>query len=76
MFTLNSCTVSLPDGSKLRRQKIVIKDNVLTSYEKRTGKVRVSMAIDGYDVQSKNRVLVATSEGPILLEKSGCGCGR
>lgn len=76
MFTLNSCTVSLPDGSKLKRQKVVISDNILTSYEKRTGKVRVSMTIDDYDVQSKNRVLINTSEGPILLEKSGCGCGR
>ena len=76
MFTLNGCTVLLPDGTTSRRQRIVIEDNVLSSFDKRTGKLKIQLAIQDFTVVSKNRVTIETADGPILVTKSGCGCGR
>jgi len=77
MFSLNGCSVSLPDGKKLLRQRVTLDENLLlTSFDRRTGNVRYQITAEDFVQKSKRQFEVLTSDGIVLIAKSGCNCGR
>ena len=77
MFSTTGCTVVLPDGQELRRQRVVVnEDNLFQSFDRRTSKLRYETVLTFFDQQSKNRWVAQTDAGEIKISKSGCGCGR
>lgn len=77
MFSLNGCTVVLPDGSKLMRQKVALDENLqFVSSDKRTGTVKFESLVTAYTQISKAKYKLTTGLGEISVFKSGCNCGR
>jgi hypothetical protein len=77
MFSLNGCTVVLPDGSKLMRQRVSLDENLqFVSADKRTGTVKFESAVTTYTQLSKTKYKLIGDLGEISVFKSGCNCGR
>jgi hypothetical protein len=77
MFSLNGCSVTLPNGEKLSRQRVTLDENLLfTSFDRRTGSMRYQQVAESFVEKGKKRYEVWTDEGVILVTKSGCNCGR
>jgi hypothetical protein len=76
MFSENGCTVTLADGTVLRRQRVVYEDGLFRSYDRRTMTLRLEITPLSVEATGKKKWSVTTTEGVITVTKSGCGCGR
>jgi hypothetical protein len=77
MFSLNGCTVKLPNGQKLLRQRVSLDENlVFVSVDRRTSAERYRVVAEDWVQKSKKLFEILTADGVILVSKSGCGCGR
>lgn len=76
MFSVSGCTVTLPFGAPLRRQRVVVEGDVFRSFDKRTGKLMFESAVTDFVQVSTKRWEAQSPDGKIAVTKSGCGCGR
>lgn len=70
---LRHATVTMPDGSRLRRVRATLGNGVLRLADARTGAVLHELAATHEDVRQK-RWTVTTDAGVVQV-RSGCGCG-
>lgn len=76
MIRATSCTVTLPDGEKLLRKKVLIdRNNFLIVRERRTNDVLYEQQVITVERTARNKWVVTTEDGDITVARAGCNCG-
>lgn len=77
MISATGCTVTLENGTVLRRQRVVLgADGIFRSFDRRTNKLQYEVVAMTFEQFGKKKWTITTDAGFVGVIKSGCGCGR